>query len=53
MMKEIIIFIGAIFWLVEYIIKIKKERTTSTIIGLLVAVVLVVSSILLLVDEFV
>jgi Co/Zn/Cd efflux system component len=53
MIKTIIIFIGAIFILIEQIQKFKKERTASTTALLIVAVVMMVSSIILLVDEFV
>jgi hypothetical protein len=53
MIKEIIIFIGTILLLIEQIKNVKKERTGSTISLLVVAVVMMISSIILLVGEFV
>jgi predicted membrane channel-forming protein YqfA (hemolysin III family) len=53
MIKRIIIFIGAIFLLMEQIQTVRKERTTSTIFYLVMAIVMLISSIVLLVGEFV
>jgi divalent metal cation (Fe/Co/Zn/Cd) transporter len=53
MIKTIIMFIVAIFLLIEQIQNVRKERTTSTVFYLMMAVVMMISSIVLLVGEFV
>jgi hypothetical protein len=53
MIKSFIILIGTIIILFEQIKNLKKERTSRTIFLTLVGVAMVITSIMLFVDEFV
>jgi hypothetical protein len=53
MLKASVILVGTILLLREQIQNIKQERTARTIAFLLVSIVMVISAVILFVDEFV